>query len=533
MTNDARTTVSRRGLLQGGAAVGAGAAIAALGSAPAARAAGAPAKVGGYLWLEGDHHVHTLFSNDGKYRVRDHIRQAVANGVQWIVLTDHGNTAHATKGSVDQIVPFIEEARKEFGSEIVIFHGLEWNIPGAEHATVFVHPQGDAIGVLKEIEERWDARVKGTRDGTPANEALAIEGIRFLDQAVASRRVKDAVMLPNHPSRQGIDSPHELRAWQDAGPRVVLGMEGAPGHQAGGLPSPHSTAGGRGLYGNTPGKYSFPGYPAESYRTWGGFDWVTATVGGVWDSMLAEGRHFIVTATSDSHNVYLDTTEVGPGSDYDRDGRMVDPVYRGGVDTDENDFWPGHYSRTHVGAVRQDHTSVLEAIRAGRVWVDHGGLVDSIDARLVLERGRTIPLGGTLIGKRDRKVTVTADIMTASRPNRAGFVPELARVDVIVGRIDGPAADHDAMTAPATRVVAQLPVAQLAAIPGGYRLSLEIAPPGDRFYVRLRGTDGKRQQPGFLGAAIDPAGPAIDVLGDADPWEDLWFYTSPLYAELS
>ncbi len=66
MTNDARTTVSRRGLLQTGAVVGAGAAIAALGPAPAARAAGAPAKVGGYLWLEGDHHVHTLFSNDGK-----------------------------------------------------------------------------------------------------------------------------------------------------------------------------------------------------------------------------------------------------------------------------------------------------------------------------------------------------------------------------------------------------------------------------------------------------------------------------------
>ncbi|RII89346.1 hypothetical protein DZF98_14300 [Clavibacter californiensis] len=35
------------------------------------------------------------------------------------------------------------------------------------------------------------------------------------------------------------------------------------------------------------------------------------------------------------------------------------------------------------------------------------------------------------------------------------------------------------------------------------------------------------------GAAIDPAGPAIDVLGDADPWEDLWSSTSPLHAELS
>src|SRR5262249_20061307 len=30
--------------------------------------------------------------------------------------------------------------------------------------------------------------------------------------------------------------------------------------------------------------------PLESYRTWGGFDWFTATVGGLWDSMLAKGR---------------------------------------------------------------------------------------------------------------------------------------------------------------------------------------------------------------------------------------------------
>jgi len=36
--------------------------------------------------------------------------------------------------------------------------------------------------------------------------------------------------------------------------------------------------------------------------------------------------------------------------------------------------------------------------------------------------------------------------------------------------------------------------------------------------VRLRGTDGDRQQPGALGDEIDPAGPAQDVPGAADPW---------------
>lgn len=47
--------------------------------------------------------------------------------------------------------------------------------------------------------------------------------------------------------------------------------------------------------------------------------------------------------------------------------------------------------------------------------------------------------------------------------------------------------------------------------------------------MRLRGSDGKRNQPGLNGPAVDPQGPAVDVLGQADPWEDLWFYTNPIW----
>ena len=47
------------------------------------------------------------------------------------------------------------------------------------------------------------------------------------------------------------------------------------------------------------------------------------------------------------------------------------------------------------------------------------------------------------------------------------------------------------------------------------------------FYVRVRGTDGNRTQAGFHGAAVDPVGPMLDVVGNADPWGDLWFYANP------
>ncbi len=32
-----------------------------------------------------------------------------------------------------------------------------------------------------------------------------------------------------------------------------------------------------------------------------------------------------------------------------------------------------------------------------------------------------------------------------------------------------------------------------------------------------------------VGATIDPVGPALDVVGDADPWIDLWFSTQLIW----
>lgn len=170
--------------------------------------------------------------------------------------------------------------------------------------------------VLKEFENVYDGTFTGSGASTPANQALATAGIAFLANAVAARRVADALMLANHPARRGINSPHEIRAWRDAAPTIAIGMEGAPGHQAAGIPKPLGPGGGRGFYEASPGAASFPGYPLESYRTFGGFDWMTATVGRLWDSLLAEGKPWWITANSDSHVVYTDTAVRGPGIDF-------------------------------------------------------------------------------------------------------------------------------------------------------------------------------------------------------------------------
>ncbi|GAA2036519.1 PHP domain-containing protein [Catenulispora yoronensis] len=529
--------VSRRGVLRSAGVIGAGVAAAGVLGAGAAAAhdsgddeRGASAdrsrrSDGDYLWLAGDHHIHTQYSSDGQYRVIDHVRHANAFGLGWMVITDHGSAQHAKIG-VEKVNPDIRAARAAVDGTLV-FQGLEWNIPAAEHGTVFVHPGDNEVAVLKEFENSFDGVVQNATASTPANEALALAGVNYLADAVTRKRVRDALFLANHPARKGLDSPHEIRGWRDAAPNIAVGFEGAPGHQAAGLPAPTGPGSGRGFYDNSPSASSFPAYPLESYRTFGGFDWMTATVGGLWDSLLAEGKPWWITANSDSHQVYADTSVRGAGTDFNTNGFHNPPEHGGTPDLTLGDFWPGFYSRTHVGASSYNYAAVMNALRAGRVWVDHGRLIDGLDVRArVRGQNRGVTLGGVLTVKRGSRVQLAIDVDLAAGPNWAQFVAKLARVDVVQGDVTGAVSDRDVFKSPNTRVVKSFEITQTS---GRVSLVYDLGAVDRPVYLRVRGTDGKRTGAGALGAAIDPNGPQMDVLGSADPWKDLWFYANPIW----
>ncbi|GII52341.1 histidinol-phosphatase [Planotetraspora thailandica] len=524
--------VSRRGMFRRAGLLGAGITAAGVLGTQGQAAADSAKSYGrsncepkdGYLWLAGDHHIHTQHSSDGMYRVIDHVQHANAYGLDWMVITDHGSIAHAKIG-VDKVNPDILAARKVI-KDTLVFQGLEWNIPGAEHGTVFVAPGRNEVATLKEFENSFDGSVKNATSSTPQNEALAIAGLNFLADAVKRRRVDDALFLANHPARKGLDSPHEIRGWRDAQPTIAVGMEGAPGHQAAGIPKPQGPGSGRGFYDSSPSADSWPGYPLESYKTFGGFDWMTSTVGGLWDSLLAEGKTWWITANSDSHTVYQDASVRGPGSDFEANGRYNDPVYGGTPVPTQGDFWPGYYSRTHVGAANFGYGAIMDAMRAGRIWVDHGGLISGLIVRARTSDTRGVTLGGTLHVRKGSKVEISIEITLANRPNWANEIPTLARVDVIQGDVTGPASNKDTFTTPKTKVVKSYEVNKNT---GTVRFTYQVGAVDRPIYVRLRGTDGNRSAQGLLGASVDPHGPAIDVFGDADPWHDLWFYSNPIW----
>lgn len=529
------TQLSRRGLFRSAGVLGGATALGMAGVTPAmadGRDDDHHHGSGGDVrhWLAGDHHIHTQHSSDAMYRVYDQVQHGAAYGLDWMVITDHGGATHARIG-VELVNPDIRAAR-ELLPGTLIFQGLEWNIPSAEHGTVFVAPGRNEVAVLKQFKTDYDGSVNGTSPSSPANEAQALAGITWLGRQIDRRRIDDALFLANHPARQGIDSPHEIRAWRDADPRIAIGFEGAPGHQAAGLPAGVGAGSARGFYGGAPNANSFPGYPLESYRTWGGFDWMTATVGGLWDSLLAEGKPWSISANSDSHTNWGDTSRRPDGSSneqFNRDGRYGDPVYSGGVNLTAGDYWPGLYSRTHVGATKRDYLAVMRGLRDGRVWVDHGHLVKGVEVT-VRERGHRsgAPLGDTLRVRRGSRIELVVRITAQDLPNWAQFQPQLNRVDLIRGAVDPGHADdrRDTFVAPDTKVVQQWDTSGRT---GTFEIVDDLGRADDAFYVRLRGTDGNRSQAGFLGAAIDPEGPALDVVGNADPWIDLWFYTNPIW----
>ncbi|MFF3397726.1 PHP domain-containing protein [Streptomyces sp. NPDC002659] len=530
--------LSRRGLLRSaglfGAAFAGGALLAPTPAGAHTASLGDPA----LSYLVGDHHVHSVYSHDAKYTFSQLAGAASRYGLDWMVLTEHSNIGHHKAGGALAEHEEILKARAE-NKRMLLFQGLEWYIPGAEHATVFSPPGRHEVELLTRFEQAYDGKLLGytagspTHPDTPRNEAHAVKALRWLDQQRRCGYVDDVLVLANHPLRLGIDSPHEMRAWRDAAPGIMIGMEGAPGAQAAASPGRNAPNSIRGDYENSPSENSFAGYPREAYRTYGGFDWATATVGGLWDAMLAEGRLFSVTSNSDVHRVTFDTWRNGdwlPGQNFDNTGRLPDPV-----DTTEpqpgSDFWPGQFSRTHVGVTRYGYRHVMAGLRAGRVWVDHGQLLDGIDVRVNREHGigRGVTLGGRLCVRRGEKIVLNVTVTTATRPNHHGEVPRLAHLDVIRGAVCGPAADRDEWRAPDTKVVH---TADVGGRTGRYTLRIPLGKAEESFYVRLRGSDGKRNGPGFLGAAIDPHGPIPHEPGNGDAWADTWCYTNPVFVDV-
>lgn len=449
----------------------------------------ANAQSGDAQWIAGDHHIHSRFSvgwnrdqsppapilgGDAIYPTPMNAIMARYYGLGWIVTTDHGGPNHS-QVNLNMAYPELVRSRLVV-PDVIQFYGMELDTPGADHSSLIIPHTHDEAERLFSIESRFSKREPWPENADWDSEPRMLEALRFMREFP-----QQPVVIANHPSRSapgervyGLDHPGELRSWNDTAPEVAVGMAGAPGHQAAGLHPDGSLdpEGARGSYGRHP--------------TMGGFDQMTAIVGGFWDSMLSEGRNWWITANSDSHVHY---TEGG------------------------SDFWPGEYSKTYVWA-EKNHESILDSIRSGRVFVTTGDLISELDVT-ASAANRTAGIGETLTVPAGTAVDIVLRFLDPESSNYHGDNPKVQRVDLILGEVRGPAHDYTADTAAHTRVMARFSASDWHQ-DGEYKvINTRIESLDSDHYIRVRGTNTGQMEP-----ELDPRG--------EDPWSDLWFYSNPV-----
>jgi hypothetical protein len=390
-----------------------------------------------------------------------------------------------------------------------IVQGVEWNVPGHEHCSVGMitdefgpNAHADAVSMFEYL---WDANDADTSRGaktTTNNHAKAVAAVQWMQANYPTT----SWMVPAHPERRGVQTypstytgsgsqGYSVAAFRDlnnAGPDVCFGFESMPGHQK---------DAGRGGYGTG----------ASGGGTFGGCGTYAARVGGLWDAMLGEGRHFWLFVSSDFHNT-------------------------GG------DFWPGEYQKTYTAATNNDAQSIVNGLRSGNSFVVEGDLIDALDFTV----GST-DMGGTLASA-SNMVTVSIRVHDPVGTNHgpAGLnTPTLDHLDVIAGQYGSPIAPTD----PAytndmnltTRVIARFAATSGPADSTGLvsqawtdlgdgwkQMTLSFDTQWQKTYFRLRGSNLGLN---VVGQTDGAGNPLVDPQGNTanDAWADLWFYSNPVF----
>ena len=452
-------------------------------------------------WLAGDSHIHSHWSpgydrtvnppepikrGDARYSTPVNAQKAKDFGLSWMVTTDHGGPNHS-KFNLVHAYAELRESRQAV-PDVLQFYGMEFNVPAMDHHTLIMPNTDDEWKTLFNIESQYDRA-----DAWPADPARNTEEMGAKALAYMNTLRHLPVMFANHPSRSakgvgvyGSDEPREFRNHNDLAPAIYRGMEGAPGHQAGTLARDGAVR--RDADGQPTGNRG--GYGNDAARTFGGFDQMTAIVGGLWDTLLGEGRRFWIVATSDSHVHYTD----------------------GG-----SDFWPGEFQKTYVHA-RKAYDDILGGLRAGRIFVVAGDLINALD--VTARTGQAAAAVGESLATRPGdavQVEIRFGVPTAA--NARGERPTVARVDLIAGDVRGPVADRTLDKNDTTRVVARFTAKEWRCAAGSCTITTTLPSVTRRGYLRVRGTSST------------DAEPPMDARGE-NPWTDLWFYSNPIFLEV-
>jgi hypothetical protein len=272
-------------------------------------------------WLRAELHTHTRFS-DGNQTVDDLLAVAAKNRCDVVAITDH--TDAELTAATPEYVAAIQAARTKYPA-LTVVTGIEWNVPpgkGNEHAVVLFPTEMESVQTLAPFKDQFDDFNKKGE-----NPELALAGLASL--APKTRGAVAPTVFINHPSRRPKSTSAPVLTYERlhrAAPDVMVGIEGAPGHQ------------------RTDPLGSYP--PNTLVDRW---DPLVAEVGGAWDQWLGKGLDvWGASATADFH---------GPSGE----------------------FWPCEFSSTWIYAPDRTVNGILRALKAGSYFGEHGHIAEKVE----------------------------------------------------------------------------------------------------------------------------------------------------------
>jgi hypothetical protein len=381
-----------------------------------------------------------------------------------------------------------------------ILQSFEWNVPGHEHASVGSIPNQfsfdpDAYSIAA-FEYLFDGNDKD--DTWPGknminNHAKAVEGVTMLQWLWP----QSSYVIFAHVERKGVGDPNyvgsgskgynisDFRDFNNAAPDVCFGFESMPGHQK---------EAGRG------------GYSSASIDggTFGGTGAYAAKIGGLWDALLGEGRNWWLFASSDFHNTSAD-------------------------------FWPGEYQKTYTKVGNpKDAQSIINGLRSGNSFVVEGDLIDGLEFTAT-STSNSATMGQTLNVPNN---TATISIRFRSPAvNNNGDAVNVDHIDLIAGDVTGRVApgdpNYNVASNPSAHVIATFRSGDWTAVGDGWYSVQTTVQLNKDMYFRLRGTN---LAPNTLNETDADGNPLSDTLmgpnDAAKAYQDLWFYSNPIFAKI-
>lgn len=408
----------------------------------------------------------------------------------------------------DYSFPDVLEAREMYPEKMII-QGLEWNMPGHEHCSTAIitgqfsdDPNADAMA---EFEYKFDNSDTDMTGGAAQGWIKSIlSGHDKAKEAAAWMQANHPSMswlVPAHPERRSTYAINHFRDLNNAAPDVAFGFESIPGHQK------EST---RGSYGTG----------AVGKGTYGGAGMFVAKVGGLWDALLGEGRHWWLFASSDFHDL-------------------------------DGDFWPGEYQKTWTFVVDENGDGVRSAqeivsgLRSGNLYIVHGDLINALDFH-AQSRSNFATMGQELIMDKGGNLKIKIRFKSPMRNNNNDPVI-VDHIDLIAGEVTGfvpsDSPDYTKAVNETTRVIITFTSKDWEMDEDGwYTLVYHMKNTEKNMYFRLRGTN---VAPNTLCETDSDGNPLIDR-ADAElnpnceafftahdkadeAWRDLWFYSNPIF----